>query len=158
MPSLSVIISHDSLLRTSHVARRASRRAYVFSAAECIARGFALGYTGCNEGRALKLGRVAISHEADMMLPWRFEEEDGRFFARLTPRYDRDTITRMLFVDNRCHQMFGTFSGSFLAADGARVAFSDVVGFAEHAVNHWSFTVDPAGFDSPRFHKSRSVV
>ena len=90
-----------------------------------------------HEGQALKLGRVAISHEADVMLPWRFEEEDGRFLAMLTPLYDRDTITRMLFVDNRCHQMFGKFSGSFLAADGARVAFSDVVGFAEHAVNHW---------------------
>ena len=71
------------------------------------------------------------------MLPWQFEEESGRFTAQLTPRYDRDTITKLLFVDNRCHQMFGTFSGSFLSADGTRVAFSDVTGFAEHAVNHW---------------------
>ncbi len=90
-----------------------------------------------HEGRAIKLGHVLITHEEDVMRPWQLEAEDGAFSARLTPRYDRDTITRMLFVDNRCHQMFGTFSGSFLATDGARVAFSDVVGFAEHAVNHW---------------------
>lgn len=86
---------------------------------------------------AIKLGRVLISHETDVMLPWRFEEESGRFTAVLTPRYDRDTITKLLFVNNRCHQMFGTFSGSFLKSDGEHVAFSDVVGFAEHAINHW---------------------
>ena len=86
---------------------------------------------------AIKLGRVLITHETDVMLPWRFEEESGRFTAVLTPRYDRDTITKLLFVNNRCHQMFGTFSGSFLKSDGERVAFSDVVGFAEHAINHW---------------------
>jgi len=88
-------------------------------------------------GKAIKLGRVAISHEPDVMHPWRFEEENGRFSAVLTPRYDRDTITKLLFVNNRCHQMFGTFSGSFLADSGERVAFSGVTGFAEHAVNHW---------------------
>ena len=88
-------------------------------------------------GEAIKLGRVAIRHENDVMLPWHFEEESGRFTAQLTPRYDRDTVTKLLFVDNRCHQMFGTFSGSFVASDGTRVAFSDVTGFAEHAVNHW---------------------
>lgn len=88
-------------------------------------------------GEAIKLGRVSIRHEDDVMLPWQFEEESGRFTAQLTPRYDRDTITKLLFVDNHCHQMFGTFSGSFLSADGTRVSFSDVTGFAEHAVNHW---------------------
>jgi len=88
-------------------------------------------------GKAIKLGRVAISHEPDVMLPWRFEEENGRFSAVLTPRYDRDTITKLLFVNNRCHQIFGMFSGSFLPDDGERVAFSSVTGFAEHAVNHW---------------------
>ena len=89
------------------------------------------------QGQAVKLGRVMITHEDDPMLHWRFAEEDGRFNAILTPRYDRDTCTKMLFVDNRCHQMFGTFSGSFLTKDGRRVPFSGVTGFAEHARNHW---------------------
>jgi len=85
----------------------------------------------------IKLGRVLITHETDVMLPWRFEEESGRFSAVLTPRYDRDTITKLLFVNNRCHQMFGTFEGSFLKSDGERALFSDIVGFAEHAINRW---------------------
>jgi len=55
----------------------------------------------------------------------------------LTPRYDRDTVTKLLVVDNRCHQMFGTFTGSFLSENGGRVSFENVPGFAEHAVNHW---------------------
>ena len=89
------------------------------------------------QGEAIKLGRVTIRHEDDVLLPWHFEEESGRFTAQLTPRYDRDTVTKLLFVDNRCHQMFGTFRGSFLTRDGTRVSFSNVTGFAEHAVNHW---------------------
>ena len=89
------------------------------------------------KGSAIKLGRVKIRHEDDVMLPWHFEEENGRFTATLTPRYDRDTVTKLLFVNNRCHQMFGTFSGSFQAEDGSRVSFSEVTGFAEHAINHW---------------------
>ena len=89
------------------------------------------------KGSAIKLGRVKIRHEDDVMLPWHFEEENGRFTATLTPRYDRDTVTKLLFVNNRCHQMFGTFSGSFQAEDGSRISFSEVTGFAEHAINHW---------------------
>ena len=90
-----------------------------------------------HNGKTIKLGRVAITHEADVMLPWRFEEENGRFSAVLTPRYDRDTITKLLFVNNRCHQMFGLFSGSFRTENGEQIAFSDAPGFAEHAVNRW---------------------
>ena len=89
------------------------------------------------KGSAIKLGRVKTRHEDDVMLPWHFEEENGRFAATLTPRYDRYTVTKLLIVNNRCHQMFGTFSGSFQAEDGSRVSFSEVTGFAEHAINHW---------------------
>ncbi|HWQ96996.1 MAG TPA: DUF2804 domain-containing protein [Clostridia bacterium] len=90
-----------------------------------------------HNGNAIKLGRVLITHEADVMQPWRFEEENGRFSAVLTPRYDRDTVTKLLFVNNRCHQMFGLFSGSLRTDSGEQIAFSNVAGFAEHAVNHW---------------------
>jgi hypothetical protein len=86
---------------------------------------------------AAKLSRVRISHGADVLLPWRLESEDGRFHAVLTPQYDRDTATKLLFVNNRCHQMFGTFSGKFVTDEGEAVFFADIPGFAEHAVNHW---------------------
>ena len=90
-----------------------------------------------HRGSAIKLGRVQITREENVMQPWRFTEQSGRFSAVLTPRYDRDTVTELIVVHNRCHQMFGTFSGSFRAEDGAIVSFSDVTGFAEHAVNRW---------------------
>jgi len=85
----------------------------------------------------VKLGRVRFSTESDPMRPWKIESDDGRFSAVLTPRYDRDTVTKLLVVDNRCHQMFGTFAGSFLSESGTRVSFENVPGFAEHAVNNW---------------------
>lgn len=88
-------------------------------------------------GEAIKLRNVNIRHEDDVMQPWHLEDQDGRFNAVLVPRYDRDTITKLLFVNNRCHQMFGVFSGTFVTSSGENVRFSDAVGFAEHAVNHW---------------------
>jgi len=90
-----------------------------------------------DQGHAIKLGRVTILHGEDVMQPWQLEEENGLFRAKLTPRYDRDTITKLLFVNNRCHQVFGSFEGSFVNNRGERVAFSGVTGFAEHAINHW---------------------
>jgi hypothetical protein len=85
----------------------------------------------------LKIGRVRFVTGNDPMQPWRIESDDRSFSAVLTPRYDRDTVTKLLFVDNRCHQMFGTFSGRFHTREGVRVSFENVTGFAEHAVNHW---------------------
>ena len=90
-----------------------------------------------DQGNAIKLGRVSIRHESDLMQPWHLDEENDRFHAVLIPQYDRDTVTNLLFVHNRCHQMFGTFSGNFLTQGGERVTFDLVPGFAEHAVNRW---------------------
>lgn len=89
------------------------------------------------DGQVVKLGRVQISHDDDPMRPWALVSDDGRFSAKLTPRYDRDTITKLLFVNNRCHQMFGTFEGRVRADNDAELLFSGVSGFAEHAVNRW---------------------
>ncbi|MGB4595980.1 MAG: DUF2804 domain-containing protein [Anaerolineaceae bacterium] len=85
----------------------------------------------------IKLNQMRITHQPDFMQPWQFAADDGRFEAVLTPHYDRTTHTKMLFVDNTCHQMFGRFEGFFIGNDGQRVDFGDVVGFAEHAYNHW---------------------
>ena len=85
----------------------------------------------------VKLNWMNITSESDPMIPWHLESDDGRFFAVLTPRYDRDSITKLFIVNNRCHQMFGTFSGRFVTDAGETVLFEDVVGFAEHAINQW---------------------
>lgn len=87
-------------------------------------------------GEIIKLGSVAFETEPDPMRPWRVMSDDGRFEATLSPRFDRDTATKLLFVSNRCHQVFGTFSGR-VVADGGAVRFAGVSGFAEHAINRW---------------------
>jgi hypothetical protein len=87
--------------------------------------------------KTIKLNQVRITHQPEFMQPWQFAADDGRFEAVLTPHHDRTTHTKMLFVDNTCHQMFGKFEGFFIDSAGQRVDFADVVGFAEHAYNHW---------------------
>lgn len=85
----------------------------------------------------IKLDQMHITHQPDFFSPWQLVDSDGRFEAVLTPQYDRTTRTKMLFIDNTCHQMFGRFTGHFIRSDGQRVDFNDLVGFAEHAYNHW---------------------
>ncbi len=41
------------------------------------------------------------------------------------------------FVDNKCHQVFGKFSGTAVLDDGREIEVKDMVAFAEHAVNQW---------------------
>lgn len=51
--------------------------------------------------------------------------------------YDRETKIKLLWVDNHCHQMFGSFSGIVILDDGSTLKVKDVISFAEHAVNNW---------------------
>lgn len=132
------------------------RHEWYWSSASTLLNGVPFGFNlGCGFGdeaktrgtenivyyrdHIVKLGRMRITMENadDPMLPWKLEAEDGRFSAVLTPRYDRDSITKLLFIDNRCHQMFGTFAGEFTDVSGERIAFEGVTGFAEHAINRW---------------------
>ncbi|MEI0738668.1 DUF2804 family protein [Paenibacillus sp. JTLBN-2024] len=53
------------------------------------------------------------------------------------PIYDRYTETKMLFVDNRCHQIFGRFNGKAVLDDGTVIDVKDMSGFVEHAVHRW---------------------
>lgn len=85
----------------------------------------------------IKLNRMEITHQSDFMQPWLLHSDDGSFEASLTPYYDRTTRTKLLFVDNTCHQMFGRFTGYFVDLSGKQVAFDKLIGFAEHAYNQW---------------------
>lgn len=87
--------------------------------------------------QVIKLNRMDITHQADFMQPWQLRSDDGGFEATLFPQYDRATCTKMLFVNNTCHQMFGRFVGNFMDLSGDRVEFNNVIGFAEHAYNQW---------------------
>lgn len=85
-----------------------------------------------------KLNEVIMKPDPDdYMKPWHIYDSDGRLDLILTPSYDRTTRTKLLWVDNCCHQMFGTFKGKAILDDGTQLEIDDLVSFAEHAVNNW---------------------
>lgn len=66
-----------------------------------------------------------------------FTSDDGRFEMTFTPIYDRYTETKLLFVDTRCHQLFGKWNGKAVLDDGTVLEVKDLTAFVEHAVNRW---------------------
>lgn len=92
-----------------------------------------LFYKGCSH----KIGKVDFVLGKDHSEPWRFRDREGRLDLRLDPVYDNRTRTKLLWVDNVCHQMFGSFSGKAVLDDGTVLQVRDVISFAEHAVNNW---------------------
>ncbi|HWQ58951.1 MAG TPA: DUF2804 domain-containing protein [Clostridia bacterium] len=89
-------------------------------------------------GKAYKLGSLNVERDAsDYMNPWRFTDEDGRFDFTMIPRYDNFTKTKLLFVDNRCHQVFGLFTGWAKLPTGETIRVQGMPAFCEHAVNNW---------------------
>lgn len=84
-----------------------------------------------------KLGEVVFELESDYMKPWHIYDKEGRLDLIMTPTYDRTTRTKLLWVNNCCHQLFGSFSGKVILDDGTELKIDNIVSFAEHAVNNW---------------------
>lgn len=89
------------------------------------------------DGKAHKLGKVKFTLGSTYMRPWHLTDDEGRLDLTLTPKYDRTTQIKLLWVDNCCHQMFGEFRGHVILDDGTRLEIKNVISFAEHAVNQW---------------------
>lgn len=89
------------------------------------------------KGKSHKLGRVDFILGKNYMEPWHLTDREGRLDLVLTPAYDRTTSVKLLWIDNCCHQMFGTFCGRAVLDDREVLEVKDVVSFAEHAVNNW---------------------
>jgi hypothetical protein len=89
------------------------------------------------DGACHKIGHVRFTLGEEYMHPWHLHDDEGRLDLTLTPCYDRTTRTKLLFIDNVCHQMFGTFSGTAVLDDGTVLHIDNVTAFAEHAVNNW---------------------
>ncbi|QMV42705.1 DUF2804 domain-containing protein [Cohnella cholangitidis] len=91
------------------------------------------------DGVAHKISHVHfdLAGSGGYMAKKRFTSDDGRFEMEFTPIYDRYTEAKALFLDNRCHQLFGTFNGKAVLDDGQVIEVKDLVAFAEHAVNNW---------------------
>ena len=90
------------------------------------------------DGRAVKLGSVLAEPAGapGTLESCRFRDEDGLFDFTARPFFDNDTATRFLFVNNRCHQVFGRWSGR-VKLDGAVLEIPEFTAFCEHAVNRW---------------------
>ncbi len=89
------------------------------------------------QGRSHKLGKVDFILGKDYGDPWHLKDREGRLDLWFYPVYDRETKIRLLWVDNNCHQMFGSFSGRAVLDDGTELEVKDLISFAEHAVNNW---------------------
>lgn len=84
-----------------------------------------------------KLGRVRFELGNTYNDPWHLVDDEGRLDITLAPVYDRETKTKLLWVDNNTHQMFGQFTGTAVLDDGTTLQVENITGFAEHAVNNW---------------------
>ena len=71
------------------------------------------------------------------MKPWKFTSSDGRFEMTMTPFYDNYTKSRVLFIGNTCHQVFGTWNGTVTPDDGTVLEIKDMVAFCENSDNMW---------------------
>lgn len=89
------------------------------------------------DGKAYKISDVIFDLAAGGYLaPKRFSSDDGSFEMEFTPVYDRYAANKLLFVDTRCHQIFGRFTGT-ARVDGRELAIKNLMAFTEHAVNNW---------------------
>lgn len=90
------------------------------------------------DGKAIKLGRIETDmDETALNRPWHFRDEDGILDMVMTPVYDNHTTTKLLWVDNSCHQVYGSFSGTVNLPDGGEFRFEKLDAFVEHAHNRW---------------------
>ena len=86
------------------------------------------------DNKAYKLGTV---HEIQDGNNFRYEDDDKRFVFDVEFIYDNFTKTRMLWVNNKCHQVFGRWSGYVMLDDGTKLTIPPFIAFCEHADNRW---------------------
>jgi hypothetical protein len=91
------------------------------------------------DGRLTKLGsELRWDYDWDNPLrPWRVDDPDGRLRIELTPRHDKHSRIEAGILGTETHQVFGTWSGSFLPDDGKPIEFTSLQGFAEESRSRW---------------------
>jgi Protein of unknown function (DUF2804) len=91
------------------------------------------------DGRLTKLGReLCWTYDWDEPLrPWRVEDPGGRLGLELTPRHDKHTRFDALVLRTETHQVFGSWSGSFITDEGEVVTVEGLQGFAEESRSRW---------------------
>jgi len=91
------------------------------------------------DGVLTKIGtELEWSYDWDAPLtPWRVVDPDGMLDITLTPRHDKHTQLGGEGDPAETHQVFGTWSGHLVTADGERIEFEGISGFAEESRQIW---------------------
>ena len=89
------------------------------------------------DNKSYKMDKVNITFNKDnYMDDWSAWSNDKSFVFTMSPIYDNNTKTKVLWVDNCCHQVFGLFNG-YIMVDGKRIDIKDFFAFIEYAKNRW---------------------
>ena len=99
--------------------------------------------TGSTENGLLVDGRMhKISDElvweyepSDYLAPWRIH--GGALDLAFEPFHDKVTRTSLGVLSGSTDQCFGHYRGTFTTADGERIAFDGILGWAEDVHNRW---------------------
>ena len=90
------------------------------------------------DGVAHKIEEVYLKRdEKDVMKPWVFTSNDGRFEMTMTPTYDNFTSSRIAIIGNICHQVFGKWNGKAILDDGTVIEVKDMLAFCEYSDYLW---------------------
>lgn len=109
--------------------------------------GFNIGSFGNNElgseniffydGKSYKLDKVVFSFDKNNVMDnWEVHSDDDNFSFVMKPVYDNHTKTKLLWVDNECHQVFGNFDG-YVKIEGKEIKINNFYAFIENAHNRW---------------------
>ncbi|MEG1520020.1 MAG: DUF2804 domain-containing protein [Clostridia bacterium] len=89
-------------------------------------------------GKTHKIDSVTANvDKSNFLKPCIFHSSDNRFEVEFTPIFDNFTQTKLLFVNNSCHQVFGNFNGTCILDDGKKIELKNFLAFCEFASNRW---------------------
>ncbi len=86
------------------------------------------------DNKLYKLGEVQEILTGDT---YRYIDQDERFVFKAEPIFDNYTKLSAFLVYNRCHQVFGRWTGYVVLDDGTKLQIPPFVAFCEHADNQW---------------------
>jgi len=98
---------------------------------------FATENTLFYNGKAHKLADIAYKKMGGYNDKMVFTSTDDRFEMVFTPIYDNYTNLNLLVAHNRCHQVFGYWSGTVILDDSTIIQVKDMFAFVEFAKNRW---------------------
>lgn len=84
--------------------------------------------------KAYKLAHVQEVRFGDKI---RFIDDEGKFEFDVEPIFENKTKTRFLWVNNKCNQVFGKWTGRVTLDDGNVLEIPTFIAFCERADNKW---------------------